>query len=125
MRLSVLEFWYHKGCPAALSETTDITNTYRVCVMSKAVRTYLFDRPTFVDGSVEVDKVVVADVRKATCFVPSAYVCHGRLTTGRRSGAVYDDFVDLTHSCFLLEQLSVWEIHQMNSVAVVSVCCKV
>ena len=90
---------------AILSETTDITNTYRVCVMSTAVRTYLLDGPTLVDGSVEVDKVVVADVRKASCFVPSAYVCHGRLTTCRRSSAVNDDFGYAAHKFFLRKKV--------------------
>lgn len=64
-------------------ESSDVADSDGVCVVASAVGSGLGDGTACVDGSVEVDDVVIADVGPSLGEVPLAYVLGGEVLAFR------------------------------------------
>lgn len=52
---------------------------------------------SFVDAAVPIDDIVITDVSKMACQVPTTNVIHREVLAFGGGTAVYDDFGDFTH----------------------------
>ena len=75
-------------------EATDIADTDAVLVVTYAVSSRQCDRASFVDATIEVDDVVVADAVEATGTVPPVDVGYGEGMAFLGGTTVDDDFVN-------------------------------
>ena len=85
------------GGTATTVEPTHIADADAVLVVTIGMGTHYFDRPPDVDGAVEVDDIVIANVVEATLQVPLAYLFDGMMSVLAGGGAVDDDVVNLSH----------------------------
>ena len=72
-------------------ETADVTDAYGMGVVPFAVGTGFLERPALVDSPVEINHIVVADVREIALQVPLADLLHGDVLPFPRCGAMDDD----------------------------------
>ena len=78
-------------------EPSDIADAYGMGIVALAVGTGLLEGPALVDTPVEINHVVVADVREIALQVPLADLLHGDVLPFPRCGAMDDDLVDASH----------------------------
>ncbi len=78
-------------------EAADIGDADALGVMARAMGTDLFDGTASVDAAVGVDDIVIADVVPAKALMVVTDALHGTVGIGTGSGAMDDDFGDLSH----------------------------
>lgn len=82
---------------SVLGHTTDVADANAVGIMPQAMgASYVLGTP-LVDAAVPMDDIVITDVGKLACQVPTANVLHREVLAFGSSTAVYDDFGDFTH----------------------------
>ena len=75
----------------------NIANAYGVGIVAGAVGAGFFYGAAFVDGSVQVNYVVVAYLSKSTLAVPEVYIFYCVVTAGGGGAAVDYDFCYFSH----------------------------
>ena len=78
-------------------EAADIGDADALGVVAGAMGTDLFDGAARVDAAVRVDDIMIADVVPAEALMVAADALHGAVGIGAGSGAMDDDFGDLSH----------------------------
>ena len=82
---------------AVAVKTADIADAYGMGIMALAVGTGFLEGSARVDSPVEINHVVVADVRELALKVPLADLLHGDVLPFPRCGAVDNDLIDASH----------------------------
>lgn len=81
-----------------LSYATDVAYTNRISVVPLTVGAHLFHRSTGVNRAVAIDNKVIAYILPTVPFnVPLTYLFDGIISALRRSRAVQNYFVNLSH----------------------------
>ena len=87
---------------AVAVKTADIADAYGMGIVAFAVGTGLLEGSARVDSSVEINHVVVADVRELALQMPLADLLHGDVLPFAGGAAVDYDFVYAPHGIILL-----------------------
>ena len=77
---------------------TDVAHPDRVFVLPFAVGTGFSQRSAHMHRAVEVNHEVITDVGEPTLQVPTTNISHAERFALRRSRAMNNDFVDVSHS---------------------------
>jgi hypothetical protein len=80
--------------------TTDVTDPNRINVVSGTMRSNLSFWSAVMDFTVAVDNVVIPDSDELPLLMPTSDVSDGEVFPFRRSGAVNNDFSNLSHAFF-------------------------
>ena len=83
--------------PAVTVKPADIADADGMGIVALAVGTGLLEGSALVDRPVEVNHVVVADVRELALQMPLADLLYGDLLPFPRCGAVDNDLIDASH----------------------------
>ena len=78
-------------------EAADISDTYAVCVVAFGMCARLLYRTASVDAAVGIDDIVITDVVPTKAFMVAADALYGAVGIGTGSGAMDDDFGDVSH----------------------------
>lgn len=82
---------------SVLGHTTNVTDANAVGIMPQAMGASDVLGTPLVDAAVPIDDIVITDVGKLACQVPTANVLHREVLAFGSSTAVYDNFGDFTH----------------------------
>ena len=78
-------------------EAANIGDADALGVVARTMGTDFFDGTASVDAAVGVDDIVIADVVPAEAFMVAADALYGAVGIGTGSGAMDDDFGDVSH----------------------------
>ena len=81
---------------------SDITNAYRMGIVALAVGTGFLEGSALVDRPVEVNHIVVADVRELALQMPLSDLLDGNMLPFPSCGAVDNDLIDASHGSQIL-----------------------
>ena len=82
---------------SVLGHTTNVADANAVGIMPQAMgASYVLGTP-LVDAAVPIDDIVITDVGKLACQVPTTNIVHREVLAFGGGTAVYDDFGDFTH----------------------------
>ena len=73
---------------------TDITNAYRMSVVTSTMRTDYIHVAPWLDMAVSVYQIMITDVRPTLCLVPSSDVIYGVVAALWRGRTMDDNLVD-------------------------------
>ena len=82
---------------AVAVKASDIADAYGMGIVALAVGTGFLEGSALVDRPVEVNNVVVADVRELALQMPLADMLHGDVLPFPRCGAMDNDLIDASH----------------------------
>ena len=80
-----------------LGHTTNIADANAVGIMPQAMGASYVLSTSLVDAAVPIDDIVITDVGKLACQVPTTNIVHREVLAFGGGTAVYDDFGDFTH----------------------------
>ena len=87
------------GLLAVSGAAADVADADRVCVVALCVGADFLNRSPTVDGAVEIDNEVIADVAPAVAFdVPLANLFDREMLAFGSGSAMDNDFVDFSHN---------------------------
>lgn len=82
---------------SVLGHTTNIADANAVGIMPQAMGASYVLSTSLVDAAVTIDDIVITDVGKLACQVPTTNIVHREIFAFGSGTAVYDDFGDFTH----------------------------
>lgn len=82
---------------SVLGHTTDVADANAVGIMPQAMGASYVLGTSLVDASVAIDDIVITDVGKLACQVPTTNIVHCEVLAFGSCTAVYDNFGDFTH----------------------------
>lgn len=82
---------------SVLGHTTDVADANAVGIMPQAMGASYVLSTSLVDAAVTIDDIVITDVGKLACQVPTTNIVHREIFAFGSGTAVYDDFGDFTH----------------------------
>ena len=87
---------------SVLGHTTNIADANAVGIMPQAMGASYVLSTSLVDAAVPIDDIVITDVGKLACKMPTADVVHCEILAFWSGTAVDDDFIYLSHvvACF-------------------------
>ena len=82
---------------SACIQPADVADADAVLVVTASVRTLPRDGSPVLDGAVEADDIVVADVRPTAAKMPRAYCVRGDVLPLARCATMQNDAFDVAH----------------------------
>ena len=82
---------------SVLGHTTDVADANAVGIMPQAMGASYVLGTSLVDAAVPIDDIVITNVGKLACQVPTTNILHREVLAFGGGTAVYDDFGDFTH----------------------------
>lgn len=82
---------------SVLGHTTNIADANAVGIMPQAMGASYVLGTSLVDAAVPIDDIVITNVGKLACQVPTTNILHREVLAFGGGTAVYDDFGDFTH----------------------------
>lgn len=83
---------------SVLGHTTDVADSNAVGIMPQAMGASYVLSTSLVDAAVTIDDIVITDVGKLACQVPTTNVVHREIFAFRGGRAMNDNFSDASHS---------------------------